>query len=95
MNLGSRECELALSSAIADSGGIASVRDVVVVLLGGQFGSSVPRTGQRRLVGCIHDGDQNKFVIVTKQIEASGECSQCLIRSIGAQQDWRMPWALR
>ena len=49
----------------------------------------MPGAHERSLVRCIHDGDQNKFVIAAKKIEASGYRPQRLIRSVGAQQDWR------
>lgn len=63
--------------------------DLVVVLLDGHVGTNVSSADERRLLRSIHHCDQNKFVVAADQVETGGKCLQGVVRSIGAQQDWR------
>ena len=85
-NLGANECELGLSHTNRGFGFLASLCNVVLVFLERKLGSGMARTGQGSLVGCICHGDQNELMFRAEKIEASRECPQRLIGSIGAQQ---------
>jgi hypothetical protein len=73
VNLGTQECELALSVGNRCFGRYASLCESVLVLPGSQIRSRMPRTCQRGFVGRIHHRDQNETVIAAKQFDASRE----------------------